>query len=222
MIAAWLKLAVATLATAASAVVQAQSAPESQLAQRIAVCTSCHGPGGVSANPDIPSLAGQHELYLASSIDEYRGKESSSELMSGMTRAIEAADVKPLAAYFSRQPYRRGRQAVDEERAERGKDAYEKLCQTCHMDSGRASRYADVPLMAGQSLGYLVTAMEKILSGKRQVDIVKRQALERLSREERIDALHYFASQQVEPGQVFTYLEKTDPRERRRAVRIFR
>lgn len=37
----------------------------------IAECESCHGPGGVSDQPDIPSLAGKSVGYIQESIDQF-------------------------------------------------------------------------------------------------------------------------------------------------------
>ena len=47
-----------------SIAVWAQAANLKAGEEKAMVCVACHGPGGVSANPDWPSLAGQGQKYI--------------------------------------------------------------------------------------------------------------------------------------------------------------
>ena len=40
--------------------------------QKAVVCTACHGPNGNSANPEWPSLAGQHASYIVQSLQSFK------------------------------------------------------------------------------------------------------------------------------------------------------
>ena len=196
---------------------QVFSSHAERLEQLLPMCQSCHGPQGVSAMPDIPSLAGQHEEYLAQSLSEYRSSISSSPLMGGMALTLQDADVRLLANYYARQPYVRNRQDVDPLRVVRGYKSYAKLCQACHRDGGASSNFAEIPLLAGQNIGFLSLTMKKILGGERKVDSVKRQMLDRVSHEEIEDALHFFSAYHPKPGEVTTFVTKTEPKKGRRS-----
>lgn len=88
------------LCAAALAPLSAQAAPE----QLIAVCQSCHGPGGAKPiAPNYPILAGQHANYLKQAMEGYRSGERKNAVMSAQAAALSDDDVKALALYFSQQ-----------------------------------------------------------------------------------------------------------------------
>ena len=68
-----------------------------------AVCASCHGPAGVSANPLWPNLAGQKEQYLAKQIKAFRDGDRKDPMMSPMAMGLSDDDIANLAAYYSAQ-----------------------------------------------------------------------------------------------------------------------
>lgn len=50
----------------------AEEAPPAQrLAQLVSLCEECHGPGGVSDRPDVPSLAGRDADTLFAEIERF-------------------------------------------------------------------------------------------------------------------------------------------------------
>ena len=66
-----------------------------------ATCAACHGPAGISANPEWPNLAGQKEAYLVSQLMAFRSGERKNALMSPMAANLSDDDIAHLAAYFS-------------------------------------------------------------------------------------------------------------------------
>ncbi len=64
-------------------------------------CVACHGPGGVSLNPEFPSLAGQSERYLSKQLNAFRSGDRKSPIMKPIVSGLNDQDVKELAAYFS-------------------------------------------------------------------------------------------------------------------------
>lgn len=71
-----------------------------------AVCTACHMADGNSVSPIYPKIAGQHAMYLETSIKAYRdGKRTGSNaaLMIPMVKGLSDADIANLAAYYSQQ-----------------------------------------------------------------------------------------------------------------------
>lgn len=65
------------------------------------LCTSCHGADGVAIAPNYPSLAGQHEDYLARAIDEYRKGGRKNPIMKQFAGTLKDADIAVIAAYYS-------------------------------------------------------------------------------------------------------------------------
>jgi cytochrome c553 len=66
-----------------------------------ALCVTCHGQAGISANNLWPNLAGQKEDYLAKQLVAFRGGTRVDPLMSGMAKGLTDQDIKDLATYFS-------------------------------------------------------------------------------------------------------------------------
>ena len=69
-------------------------------------CDRCHGPNGNSIEPLMPALAAQRTDWLESVLDAYRKGARKSSAMSAMSASLSDADVKALAAHYSRQPAR--------------------------------------------------------------------------------------------------------------------
>lgn len=73
------------------------------LAQWIERCERCHGPNGNSIEPGMPALAAQRADWLEAVLDAYRKGTRKSVAMSAMSASLSDADVKALAAHYSRQ-----------------------------------------------------------------------------------------------------------------------
>jgi len=69
-------------------------------------CDRCHGINGNSTDPRLPALAAQRVEYLETVLDAYRTGARKSQAMAAMSTALTAADVKDVAAYYSRQKAR--------------------------------------------------------------------------------------------------------------------
>jgi len=72
--------------------------------EKAVVCAACHGQNGVSAAPNWPTLAGQHEDYLVQVLKQYKNGERTDAVMAGQVVNLSADDIKDLAAYFAAQP----------------------------------------------------------------------------------------------------------------------
>lgn len=64
-------------------------------------CAVCHGPIGISVQPDAPNLAGQPELYLAAQLRAFRSGERRQEVMTLMAKPLTDDDIANLAAWYS-------------------------------------------------------------------------------------------------------------------------
>ena len=69
-------------------------------------CDRCHGPNGNSIEPLMPALAAQRAEWLEAVLDAYRKGARKSTAMSAMSASLSDADLKALAAHYSRQPAR--------------------------------------------------------------------------------------------------------------------
>ena len=73
------------------------------LGQWIERCDRCHGSNGNSIEPLMPALAAQRAEWLESALDAYRKGARKSSAMSAMSASLSDADIKALAAHYSRQ-----------------------------------------------------------------------------------------------------------------------
>jgi cytochrome c553 len=69
--------------------------------QAAAVCVACHGADGVAIVTMYPTLAGQHEDYLARSIEEYRTGARKNPVMAQMVAALKDADIDQISQFYS-------------------------------------------------------------------------------------------------------------------------
>ncbi|MDJ0928776.1 MAG: c-type cytochrome [Gammaproteobacteria bacterium] len=72
-------------------------------AEKIVVCTACHGQTGISPAPNWPNLAGQHKDYLVHSLAAYRDGGRKDAVMMGQAMSLTDADIADIAAYYAAQ-----------------------------------------------------------------------------------------------------------------------
>ena len=68
---------------------------------KAAACAACHGANGISVNAAWPTLAGQHEDYLAHALQQYRDGTRSDPVMGAQAQLVSEDDVVRLAKYFA-------------------------------------------------------------------------------------------------------------------------
>ena len=185
----------------------------------VGVCISCHGAAGIAGSEEIPSLAGQNEAFLYETLKDFKEGNRPSAQMRGIARDLSDAELRELARHFSLQPYVRSIQPVEPERVTRGKEVYVRLCQLCHLEEGRSTTYADYPLLAGQSLPYMLKDIKLIVDKRRRVELIKHDMLDLASRQQIEDAIHFFASQRVAPDQVSNSVTSPGKRTKRNRFR---
>jgi cytochrome c553 len=64
-------------------------------------CGACHGANGISANPEIPTLAGRHEDELEQALHQFRNGQRRNALMTPQATLIADEDVAVFARYFA-------------------------------------------------------------------------------------------------------------------------
>lgn len=66
-------------------------------------CVGCHGMQGKSLVPTFPKLAGQHAVYIESTLKEFRSGDRKNTLMSPFAAGLTDTDISDIAAYFAAQ-----------------------------------------------------------------------------------------------------------------------
>jgi cytochrome c553 len=67
---------------------------------RAGMCTTCHGPLGISQLPNAPHLAGQPEIYTIEQLKHYRDGKRSNEVMAVIAKTLTDKDIEDLAAWY--------------------------------------------------------------------------------------------------------------------------
>lgn len=117
-------------------------------------CEGCHGPGGRSSNPAIPSLAAQPRQFIATQLLMYREGNRKNPIMSPLTSKLTNADLNQLAAYFSAQAPAPPAAALPAEKAEAGRLLTQQyFCVNCHGQTLHGQMH--IPRLAGQQAEYI-------------------------------------------------------------------
>jgi cytochrome c553 len=139
-------------------------------------CAACHGIDGNSANPQWPTLAGQHKQYIVKQLKAFKGGTRQDPLMTPMAAALSEDDMADLAAYFSSKAPTgleadAGKVSAGQ-RLYRGGDANTGVaaCEACHGPSGSGNPTALFPTIRGQHSTYVETQLKAYRSGTRQTD----------------------------------------------------
>jgi cytochrome c553 len=147
----------------------------------IGTCASCHGPGGHSALPKFPVLAGQRANYLAAQLQAFksksRGDPDALGYMWGMAEPLSDDLIDALAAYYAAQAPRSG-PAENPTLIARGKSLYENgdaslgvpPCMACHGPEGRGTD--NFPRLAGQHAQYVLKQLRSFQSNMRDVAVM--------------------------------------------------
>ena len=103
-------LAGATVFALASAAVAQGRPPATKAAEERAVnlCSTCHGPRGVSTSPEFPILAAQRKEYIVDQLhalrDKSRAEKDAHDFMWGIAGQLDDTMIGEIAYYFSIQP----------------------------------------------------------------------------------------------------------------------
>lgn len=135
-------------------------------AAKAATCAACHGPGGNSANPEWPKLAGQSSRFLVEQLQQFKSGKRQNPLMSAQAAALSDDDIKNLAAYFAAQkpaPGVASEAAVGAvQNIYRAGDAARGLpaCAACHGPAGAGVSPAAYPRIGGQHSVYVASRLK--------------------------------------------------------------
>jgi cytochrome c553 len=69
--------------------------------EKAQVCEACHGPTGISVDPNYPNLAGQHKSYIEQALRDYRSGRRTNAIMAGFASNLSNQDIEDLAAWYA-------------------------------------------------------------------------------------------------------------------------
>ena len=152
----------AALAFAGAAVAADPAAGE----RKAAPCAACHGEGGNSTNPAVPSIAGQPEKFIATALFMFRAGNRQDPQMTPMAKPLSNAEMNDLAAYFAAQKLAPPRRQTSAENAKAGPELAKKFnCTQCH--GPRLLGQQQMPRLAGQNYEYVRAQLHAFKAGKR-------------------------------------------------------
>lgn len=182
-------------ATAALLVLAAAAAGAQQpRADLLAACAVCHGPGGNSQTPSIPSIAGQPRVFVENQLVIIREGLREVPAMKAVMGPISDEEIAALARHYSALPAIPMAMEVKREPRLRGAELSRRhLCGTCHLADYTGQN--QVPRLAGQHEAYLAHSLKQFRdhAGPGR-DTIMSATLLGLSDADLADLAHYLAS----------------------------
>jgi cytochrome c553 len=160
----------------------------------VAICAACHGPLGNSTNPQVPSLAGQPQLFVETQLVLIREGLRVVPEMKGLLEGVPDADLTKLGHYFAAQKPQPGTARPRDAAAfDRGKALADHLhCASCHAPGYTGQQ--QVPRLAGQHEPFLASAMKQLRDSPGPGrDTIMAATLRGLKDAELADLAHYLA-----------------------------
>ena len=137
-----------------------------EVPRKAQACIACHGPDGNSADPGMPSLAGQPAQFISMQLFLFRQGDRKDPRMSPMAVSLSNADMNELAAYFARQrPAAPSHKTASENAAAGRRLAEQYHCVQCHGPALLGLQH--IPRLAGQQFAYLKTQLGGFKAGTR-------------------------------------------------------
>jgi cytochrome c553 len=138
-------------------------------------CFICHGTDGESSSPLFPRLAGQHAVYIARQLADYRSGRRKSDTMRPMVDDLSPEDFAVLGRYFESRPPQ-AHAVPDADLAQVGwfifvrGNPYSGVppCASCHGSKGLGSE--QLPRLAGQHAMYTENQLKKFNARERTND----------------------------------------------------
>lgn len=135
--------------------------------EKAELCSGCHGDNGISQTENIPSLAGQPDLFVQWQLIFFRAGTRKNEQMQPIVEQLDNNDIRNLGAYFASLKPPEGKKPDDNPdlSAKGAQAAAGRRCASCHTDSYAGTKAT--ARIAGQREEYLVKALHDYKSGVR-------------------------------------------------------
>lgn len=188
----WRPLAFALAAAALSST--SAAAQDMPIAERIKLCSACHGEDGNSRMPNIPSLASQPEFYLTNQLFLFREGVRQILGMSELLKGLKDDDLVALASHFAKLEPKASDEPIDPALAKRGAALVEPMrCASCHLPS--LAGQDQMPRLAKQRVDYLIHSLKEFRDNKRSgADTLMSNVVIGVSDDDLAALAHYAAS----------------------------
>ncbi|MEH2481312.1 cytochrome c553 [Nitrobacteraceae bacterium AZCC 2146] len=162
--------------------------------EKAELCSGCHGENGISQTENIPSLAGQPDLFVQWQLIFFRSGTRKNEQMQPVVEQLSNEDVRNLGAYFASLAPAAKKPDDNPDLSQKGAQAaVGRRCASCHTDTYAGTKA--VARVAGQREEYLLKALHDYKSGVRAGGGMAAMAdvAYPLSEEEIVALAHYLA-----------------------------
>jgi cytochrome c553 len=133
-------------------------------------CAGCHGDGGISKTPGMPSLVGLDPKFLVAAMKAYKSGQRKDDTMKSMLASVTDASMNNIALYYALQkPARAQTPAAGDKAAGATAGA---ACAGCHGAEGVSGNPA-TPSLAGQDATYLASTLRAYKLGTRSDETMK-------------------------------------------------
>jgi cytochrome c553 len=144
---------------------------------KAAACAACHGPGGNSAMPAWPKLAGQGAPYAYAQLKAFKEGKRVNPIMQAQAQPLSDQDMQDLAVYFAAQPVSPG--VASKDAVAVGEKLYRAgnpqtgvpACGACHGPNGAGNPAAAYPRVGGQHAEYNTLQLNAYRSGERKASL---------------------------------------------------
>jgi DmsE family decaheme c-type cytochrome len=127
-------------------------------------CDACHGEGGVSRWPGMPSLVGQYPDYLVPAMRSYQNGQRQHGLMRAILTGVSEGELNRIALHYAHRPAAPAQTPLTGDPGA-GSGAIG-VCAGCHGTNG-VSVDPSIPSLAGQDSQYLADAIHQYQTGQR-------------------------------------------------------
>jgi cytochrome c553 len=133
-------------------------------------CAGCHGDGGISKTPGMPSLVGLDPKYLVAAMKAYKSGQRKNDMMKSMLASVNDASMNNIGLYFALQKPARAQTPAAGDKAAGATVAAG--CAGCHGAEGVSGNPA-TPSLAGQDATYIASALQAYKQGARSDETMK-------------------------------------------------
>jgi cytochrome c553 len=130
------------------------------------LCAACHGDGGNSTNPAVPSIAQQPAQFISTSLFMFREGNRKDPQMSPMAANLSNAEMNELAKFVAEQKAAPPKHKSSAASVQAGPELTKKFnCTQCH--GAKLLGQQHIPRIAGQQFEYLKVQLRGFKAGTR-------------------------------------------------------
>jgi cytochrome c553 len=195
----------------------ALATPATQELTLIDSCNGCHDKDGMSRNPDVPFISGQHATYLESAMRAYLIGDRQHQTMRSAVFDLEVSERQYLAEHFANlnTPWKdkaasshQGGAKINKQDIRAGQ-TLSRPCVGCHGKDGNSVKEG-VPSLAGLQPEYFIPALKSYRLGKRQGAAIMKNFKLSLSQREIQQLAAFFAAQKRQRSPLGKRLKASD------------